>query len=177
MVDLSLRILDLLEHSLRAGASVISVSVHEKRKEDRLEVTIEDNGTSASATPSTAPDHGTDKGKSLGIGQFKATAEQAGGSLQQGKSPLGGALVKATMQLSHADRVPLGDLASMLSSVVCTNPEVDLWFTVRVDAQEACVKVSEVATEVEPSDRCGLAVARRVSERIKACVEKTGVVG
>jgi signal transduction histidine kinase len=42
--DISLHILDLVENSIRAGASVICVSVEEEPVEDSLSLTVEDDG-------------------------------------------------------------------------------------------------------------------------------------
>ena len=171
MRELSLHILDLIENAIRAGASVISVAVAEHADEDMLEIVVEDNGPGLGVPPeeATNPFFTTKNGKRVGLGLslFRATAEQAGGHLAIGKSPLGGVSVRTTMQLSHIDRRPLGDLAATLSSVVCTNPHLDLWCRVGSGDDEYVVRASDVAKEFCANDRCGLAIARRVSEEIK----------
>lgn len=180
MVDLSLHILDLMENSLRAGASVICITVEEKRVEDWMAIVVEDNGRGFPVPPERASDpfYTTKKGKRTGLGLslFRTAAEQAGGQLTFGTSKLGGAWVQATLRLSHVDRVPLGDLASSFSSMVCANPDVDLWCILRVDDRESEIKVSEVMQEISPPDRGGLAVARLVSEKIKTGMEEVGIV-
>lgn len=172
MRELSLHILDVIENAIRADASVISVTVSEKPKEDALEIVVEDNGPGFSAPPEQVldPFYTTKKGKRTGLGLslFQAAAEQAGGSLTIGKSPLGGAAVKAVMQLNHIDRQPMGDLAATLSSVVCTNPHLDLRCRIISSNGDYVVRTSDVAKELCVSDCCGLAVARRVSEQIKS---------
>lgn len=171
MRELSLHILDLIENSIRAGASVISVTVDEKEVEDTLEIVVEDNGRGLSVPAETAMDpfYTTKNGKRTGLGLslFRATAEQAGGTLRIGRSSLGGVAVRAIMQLSHIDRQPMGDLAATLSSVVCTNPHLDLWCRLISSRGEYLVRVSDVAQEFGANERCGLALARRVSEKIK----------
>lgn len=44
MTEISLNILDIAENSIRAQASLITISVRVDTKADKLDVTIEDNG-------------------------------------------------------------------------------------------------------------------------------------
>lgn len=171
MRELSLHILDIIENSIRAGASIIAVTITEVPENDRLEILVEDNGSGLNVPPEDAanPFYTTKEGKRTGLGLslFQAAAEQAGGGLRIEKSPLGGVAVRAGMSLGHIDRRPLGDLAATLSSVVCTNPDLDLRCRFRAGGQEWVVRVPEVAKELCANERCGLAIARRVSEKIK----------
>ena len=179
MRDLSLHILDLIENSIRAEATMIAVTVAENRAKDTMEVAIEDNGAGLSVAPEEATDpfYTTKKGKKTGLGLAlcRAAAERAAGRLFIGKSPLGGVAVKAIMQLSHVDRSPLGDLAATLSSVVCTNPGIELWCRLVVDRQECMVRVTEVDKEFPIGERGGLAIARRLSEKIKEGITVIGL--
>jgi len=170
MRDLSLHILDLIENSIRAGASIVSVTIAGNLQEDKLEITVEDNGPgiNASFDAITDPFYTTKEGKRTGLGLslLRAAAERAGGELTMRKSELGGVAVKATMALGHVDRCPLGDLATTLSSVVCTNPELDLRCRFCVGDREYIVLVPEVVKESRVGQCRGLAVARRVSEKV-----------
>jgi len=170
--DLSLHLLDIIENSIRAGASTIVVTVAECPESDILELTVEDDGAGLSVPSEAAADpfYTTKAGKRVGLGLslLRAAAEQAGGKLTITASKLGGVAVKATMWLSHIDRAPLGDLAATLSSIVCTNPDLDLSCRFCVGSRECVVRASDVINELPFGERCGLAVARRVSERIKA---------
>ena len=171
MDELALHVLDVIENSVRANASRIVVTVEEKIDANLLEITIEDNGSGLPVAPEEAldPFYTTKSGKKTGLGLslFRAAAEQAGGSLTIGRSPLGGVAVKAVMVLNSIDRSPLGDLATTLSSVVCTNPHLDLCCRL-IGGNVSCeVRVSDVAQELDAHDRHGLAVARRMSEKIR----------
>ncbi len=171
MRELSLHILDLIENAIRAGASIISVTITEDRAKDVLEIAVEDNGPGLSVPVKVATDpfYTTKSGKSTGLGLslFRFQVEQTGGELTLHRSELGGLAVKAAMQLSHIDRSPLGDLASTLASVVCTNPDLDLQYRIRVDASECEVDVSKVRDEFSPDERCGLTIAKHVYKQIK----------
>jgi len=171
MRDLSLHILDLIENSIRAQATVVQVTIVENRAQDVLQVLIEDNGPGLSvpADVATNPFYTTKSGKRIGLGLslLRAASEQAGGHLILAQSRLGGLAVKATMRLSHVDRTPLGDLAATFSSVVCTNPGLDLCVRLCLDDQEHIVRAADVARELPANERGGLTIARRVSDRVK----------
>jgi two-component sensor histidine kinase len=168
--DLSLHLLDVIENSLRAGATVVSVTAALDRQGDLFTLSVEDNGPGLNVLPEVATDpfYTTKGGKRVGLGLalLKEAAERAGGRLVLGRSALGGAVVTASMQASHVDRSPLGDVASTLGSVVCTNPEIDIRLLVRVDGQEWSVRSSDAAAAA-PDARRGLALAASVSELAK----------
>jgi len=83
--DLSLHLLDLLENSMKAGATVVAVTVAERPEADRLRLVVEDNGPGLGVPPAAATDPfyttGLGKRTGLGLSPFHAAAEQAGGSL------------------------------------------------------------------------------------------------
>jgi anti-sigma regulatory factor (Ser/Thr protein kinase) len=181
MHDLSLHVLDLIENSIRAGASVVQVSVEQDELRDVLRITVEDNGAGFSVAPQTAldPFYTTKQGKRTGLGLslLSDAAQQAGGDLAIGTSPLGGARVCATMRLRHLDRLPMGDLAASVSSVVATNPDVDLVCRLRVGEKESVLRSSEAGRELPADQRQGLAVALRVMEELNATLAALHVAG
>ena len=127
MHDLSLYLLDIIENSVRAGATRIRVGVAADRAADSLEITVEDDGPGLPVTPRQAldPFYTTKKGKKTGLGLslFRQAAEAAGGGLSVGRSAdLGGVAVRAWMGLGNVDRPPLGDVATSILTMVATNP-------------------------------------------------------
>jgi signal transduction histidine kinase len=130
MHDLSLYLLDIIENSVRAGATRIRVGVAAERAADVLEIMVEDDGPGLPVTPGQAldPFYTTKKGKKTGLGLslFRQAAEAAGGGLSVGRSDeLGGVAVRAWMGLGNVDRPPLGDVALSILTMVATNPQVD----------------------------------------------------
>jgi len=130
MHDLSLYLLDIIENSVRAGATRICVGITAERAADTLEITVEDDGPGLRVTPRQAldPFYTTKKGKKTGLGLslFRQAAEAAGGGLSVGRSDdLGGVAVRAWMGLGNVDRPPLGDVAISIFTMVATNQEVD----------------------------------------------------
>jgi len=127
--DLSLYLLELLENSVRAGATVVATRVAADRAADTLTISVEDDGHGLRVAPEQALDpfytSKTGKRTGLGLSLLRQEAEAAGGRLDVGASELGGAAVTARMAYSNIDRPPLGDLASSFLVMVATNPHVE----------------------------------------------------
>jgi len=174
--DLSLHLVDLIENSIRAKAAVISVSIAVSSANDVVTIRIEDDGPGFTVPPSVAldPFYTTKSGKRTGLGLslFQSAAEQAGGCLVVGKSPLGGASVEASMQLSHPDRSPLGDLAATFAALAATNPERDIRLRLASEKGEVSVSTRQVADSL-PQGRGGpVAVAKEVLRLVQAGTAK-----
>jgi hypothetical protein len=176
--DLSLHILDIVENSIRAGATEVKVGVIQDEARDSLEILVEDNGPGlcVSAEQALDPFFTTKSGKRIGLGLslLKATAESAGGALELGTPGPGGLRVRARLGLSHIDRLPLGDIAATLAAVVCTNPELELSCTLRVGAEGVEIRSTDVARALP--GRGALAAARSFGERVREGIKELGVV-
>ena len=139
MRDLSLHVLDLIENSLRAGAQRVDLAIAQSAARDELTIEIEDDGPGlpVTAAQATDPFFTTKSGKRVGLGLslFQAAAERAGGRMSLDRSALGGLAVRATMQLGHVDRNPLGDLGATMMTALCARPEVRFRVTLDVDGR------------------------------------------
>jgi hypothetical protein len=150
--DLSLHILDLIENAVHAQASIVEIRVEIDKKGDWLLVQVADNGEGLSIAPEQALDPFCTTARSkrvgLGLSLFKAAAESAGGQLTLSRSEdLGGTLVKATMRLSHIDRVPFGDLATTISTMIFANPSIDFHLSMESSNRTFYFKLSQFAYE------------------------------
>jgi signal transduction histidine kinase len=128
--DLSLYLLELLENSVRAGATQVEISLNVDRCSDELRLEVDDDGQGLSAPPEEVLDPfyttKAEKKTGLGLSLLRADAQAAGGDLRIGSSPsLGGAKVQVVMQLSHVDRVPMGDVGKTIRVTALTNPETE----------------------------------------------------
>jgi hypothetical protein len=184
--ELSLHILDLIENSVRAGATLVAVTVEEEPEWDMLRIEVEDNGPGLPVPAETATDpfYTTKEGKRLGLGLalFRFRIEQSGGELALSRSLLGGTAVRAALRLSHVDRSPLGDLAATLSSSLAANPQLDLHVRLKAGSRERVLSSRDIARELvevgspgsgnrraetaNPPKPNRLAVARRIHEMI-----------
>ncbi|HBZ24936.1 MAG TPA: ATP-binding protein [Rikenellaceae bacterium] len=133
MNDLSLHIIDIIQNSLSAGATLIKLTVNENIKEDLLTIEIEDNGKGMTPQQVMSLEDPfftsrTTRRVGMGIPLFKQSALQSGGDLIVLSEPGVGTKVTATFKHSHIDRPPLGDLANSFILMVSANPERDFYF-------------------------------------------------
>lgn len=129
MEDLSLHILDVVENSIRAGASEVNVRLTENRAADLLTLEIGDDGKGmdeATAKRCVDPFYTTKSGKQVGLGLpfLSQSAEEAGGELVVKTAKGKGTKIIATYRLSHIDRRPLGDLDGTIRCLRETHPEI-----------------------------------------------------
>ena len=127
MRDLSLHILDLMQNSIRAQATVVSLSVLLDEK-GILSIIIEDDGTGMSEellsrVMSPFATTRTTRKVGLGIPMMAENCRLTGGDLSI-ESTLGvGTKLTATLDTSSIDCLPLGDLPGTVTTLVTMNPD------------------------------------------------------
>ena len=86
MREISLHILDLVENAVRAQSTAILINIITHKKNDLLEISIEDNGPGFNIAEQKAfdPFYTTKDGKRTGLGLslFREAAQRAGGEPQ-----------------------------------------------------------------------------------------------
>ena len=123
MKEISLHVLDLAQNSITAGASLIELLIIENTRDDLLVIRLKDNGRGMDEeTLKNVADPffttRTTRKVGLGISMFKANAELCEGALSI-DSELGvGTVIEATFKHSHIDRVPLGNMADTIMTMV-----------------------------------------------------------
>lgn len=134
MRELSLNVMDVAQNSVRAEASLVTITVEESDKNDSLSISIEDNGcgmTEKQVSQVIDPFFTTRTTRKVGLGVplFKLSAEQTGGSFEI-RSKLGeGTVTTARYVKSHVDMTPLGDINSTVEILIRCNPQIDFVFT------------------------------------------------
>ncbi|NBG88963.1 ATP-binding protein [Isachenkonia alkalipeptolytica] len=128
MKELSLHILDIVQNSLKANATLIKIKIVEDFIKDRLTIDIKDNGKGMSSDllkSVTDPFVTTRDTRRVGLGisLLKATAEQCEGSLRVESEEGKGTGIHATFQHSHIDRAPLGSMEDTLTTLLITSEE------------------------------------------------------
>ena len=149
MEDLSLHMLDIVENSLRSGATWIRISVVEELEQDRLTLEIKDDGSGmdpAMCAQAADPFFTTKPGRRFGLGLalLAQAAREAEGEFHVSSSPGAGTTVRATFRWSHPDRKPLGDISATLQTLVVGHPEVDFVFNHRMAAETTHFDTREV---------------------------------
>ena len=141
MQELSLNVLDVAENSVRAGPTLIEITVEEDTAADLLAITISDNGkgmTEEQVRQVTDPFFTTRTTRRVGLGVpfFKMAAELSGGGPQIRSQPGKGTVVTARFGLGSTDRMPLGDMEGTIRTLVQGSPGIDFVYTRRLDGRE-----------------------------------------
>ncbi len=130
MQDISLHLLDILQNSVSAGASLIVCRF--VKSAGVLRVSVQDDGKGmdeqtlqAALDPFYTSKVHRKKKVGLGIPLFAQSAKLSGGSFQMQSSVGKGTQLEASFVLSSIDALPLGDIAFSVLTCVVSHPEVD----------------------------------------------------
>lgn len=142
MPELALHILDLVQNSVSAGATLVVVTIAWNTAEDTLTIVIEDDGKGMApellqrvTSPFTTTR--TTRKVGLGIPLFKQLAEMCEGGLTLDSTVGKGTTLTARFRASHVDLPPLGDLKGTIETLVIACPEKpEFRFVYRVDEEE-----------------------------------------
>ncbi len=142
MKELSLNVLDIAKNSVKAGATLITVTLVEEN--GWLTLTIADNG--CGMTPEilvtvSNPFYTTRTTRKVGMGipLLTLAAEQTGGTVRitsrhESLHPDDhGTEVVATFDMGHIDFTPVGDLPATVQTLIMGSPEIDFAFSHRTD--------------------------------------------
>lgn len=140
MRELALHLLDIVENSVSAGADTIQIWVEEDHSADRLRMAVQDNGCGMDADMVARVidpfvTSRTTRKVGLGIPLLKAAAEACGGGLTIQSNVGRGTRVAVEFQHSHIDRMPLGNLAATILTLVVGSPEVHWILRYTVDGE------------------------------------------
>ena len=141
MLEISLHILDIINNSVKAGASLVELNICEDTEKIRLTVEIIDNGCGMEEDflrDVTNPFRTTRTTRKVGMGLslFKAAAEETGGSLSITSKVGEGTRVITDFVYDHIDRQPIGDMAGTITTVLSGNPDIDFLYRHTKDGKE-----------------------------------------
>lgn len=125
--------MDIVQNSLRAKSTMIHISVKESTNSNLLEIEVKDNGIGMDETTLkniSNPFFSTKDNSKIGLGipLFKMATEQTGGNFYVMSNPQKGTTVTARFITSSINIKPLGDINSLISSLIFINPQVDFVF-------------------------------------------------
>lgn len=172
MRDISLHILDIMQNSTAAKASMIKVSVLAKPENGMLEVAIEDNGCGmdsellARVTDPFSTTRTTRK-VGLGIPLFKASAEQSGGRFDITSQKGVGTAVKAVFAIGNIDRPPIGDLEGVITDMAAANPAVEIQLLLENGSRQFVFNSREVSRTLGEVPLSEFTVVQWLREYIK----------
>ena len=157
MEELALNILDIACNSVAANATKVRISVSADTSKDLLSISVKDNGRGMDKEflPTVAdPFATTRKTRKVGMGipLFKAAAQVADGMFSIESEVGKGTETKATFKLSHIDRMPLGDLAATVVTLIGTAGEADIVFSYTVNTQNYVFDTGEIRKVLDGVD-------------------------
>lgn len=172
MNDLAMHILDIVQNSISAGASLITIIISIDTDDDLLIISIEDNGkgmTQEQVAKLSDPffTSRTTRKVGLGIPLFKQSAEQSGGELMITSKVGVGTKVEASFSYSNIDRPPLGDVGNALILLVSSNPELDFLFKYSYNNNEYLFDTIEVKEAIEGMPLNNPSIIKYLNEMVK----------
>lgn len=134
MRTLSDHILDIVQNSVSAGATLIEIIVNESKKNDICSFEINDNGCGMDTETlrrATDPFFTSRKTRKVGLGLplLKHNAEATGGIFRLESEPGKGTSLLATFKLSNIDKPPLGDIWNTLYLMLLSYDKGELIYT------------------------------------------------
>lgn len=154
MREIALHMMDIAENSISAGATRIVVRVEENTARDRLKISIEDNGRGmddelVARVIDPFVTSRTTRRVGLGIPLLKAAAEACNGYLRINSALGKGTRLEVEFQRSHIDRMPLGDVAGTMLSLMVGSPQIHWVFQYSVDGNVYVFDDAPVKQELE----------------------------
>ena len=149
MRELSLNVMDIVQNSIRAGASLTTIRIDESVPGDTLAITVTDNGCGMSEEQVKSvidPFFTTRTTRKVGLGVplFKMEAEMTGGGLRIDSEPGKGTTVTAGFVPSHVDFIPLGDINETVLLLITCNTDRDFVFHHRIHDREFTLDTREL---------------------------------
>ena len=154
MRDLSEHIMDIIQNSVRANATLVELEILEDVTEDTYKLLFKDNGCGMSedvlakvADPFFTSR--TTRKVGLGISLLKQNAEQAGGNLNIWSKESEGTQLEVVFSHSNIDRPVLGNIAETMMLLVGANPEIDFLYKHTTSEGEYVFDTKEVKEVLE----------------------------
>ena len=149
MEELSLHVLDIVQNSISAGATLIEVEIIEDKENDTLTITVKDNGCGMEEEvlkKVTDPFTTGRKTRRVGLGipLLKLAAEMTGGHISLWSEVGVGTKISAVFGHSHIDRQPLGDIASTMHQLIIMNEQTDFLYLHKAGEKEFLLDTREI---------------------------------
>lgn len=177
MRELALNILDIVENSVKAKAKLVIIDI--SAKDNLLSIAITDDGCGMSkefvekvTDPFTTTR--TTRNVGMGIPLFKMAAEMAGGDFEIHSEPLVGTAVRATFEIDHIDRAPLGDLAETMVTLLSDEIPTEYLLKMDIDGKKFEFDTRELKAELSGVSVCEPSVLLFVKDMIKENITEIG---
>lgn len=176
MQDLSLHILDIVENSIDAGATMVEIVIEERIKENLLKIKIKDNGRGIDKKTLKKvfnPFYTTKKVRRVGLGLslFAQSVKEADGKIEIDSKLGKGTVVITQMSYNHIDRKPLGDICETLMALIGTRgAEMDIIYRHKKDGQEFVLSTKEIKKRIGSVKINSPEILKFLRKEIKRCL-------
>ena len=180
MKDLSMHIMDIVQNSLSAKATMITIEIIENMDEDSYIINIKDDGIGMSRDfVSTVTDPyvttRTTRKIGLGIPLLKQNAERTGGQFTIDSEEGKGTKVKAEFIFMHPDRLPIGDIAGTVVLLCAANPNVTIHYHHVTNSGEYNFDTTEILETLDGISISEPSVIKFLKEMINENLQMIGI--
>ncbi|WP_425060592.1 hypothetical protein SCACP_13220 [Sporomusa carbonis] len=150
MREMSLHILDLVQNSIEAGATLVKLEIIEDFATDVLLIRVSDNGRGMDEKLRQLvidPFITTRTTRRIGLGLplMDMSSQRCGGYLKVESKPGQGTVVEAKYRHSHLDRPPMGNLVETIKTILVTNPTLNFLYHHIVNDRSLWISSQELA--------------------------------
>ena len=154
MNELSLHILDIVQNSIKANATLVKIIIKEDRVNNVYTIIIEDNGHGMNEKTLSEVDDPffttrTTRKVGMGVSLFKMACEMTEGSFKIESKVDEGTKVTAIFKNDHIDRAPLGSIEETISILILNDKNIDIYYEHIVDNKEYVFDTREVKKVLE----------------------------
>jgi hypothetical protein len=179
MVELSMHILDIVENSTRAGATMVTVRITEDRIHDTFIIDIIDNGRGMdndTLRRALDPFFTTKSVRRIGLGlpMLQQAAKSTEGLFSVDSKEGVGTKVTVSFKHSHIDRQPLGDMPGTMVALITGTPEVDFIYEHHCNSRTYLLDTREIKKELEGIPLNTPQVLNFIKQNIKEGLEEVG---
>ncbi len=157
MKELSLHILDIVQNSIKACASLIELSIIERSVENIFSIIIKDNGCGMdedTVKNVVNPFFTTRTTRKVGLGLplLQEAALRCNGSLDIESEKGVGTIVSCSFEKDNIDRAPLGDISSTIMAIVNSLEDCEFIFIHKVDEKSYEFSTRKIKEILEEND-------------------------
>ncbi|MBR2824765.1 MAG: ATP-binding protein [Solobacterium sp.] len=154
MEDLAMHILEILMNSIHACAKNIKFIVQDSTINDKISMSVEDDGKGMSSEQVQKISSPFMTGRStrkvgLGVAFLKGLTEQCNGDFLVESEVGKGTRVLASVQKSFIDTPPMGNLGEIIMECIQANEEIDYIFHYMTDTNEFVFNTKEIKKELD----------------------------
>ncbi len=154
MQELSLNVLDIVQNSIKAKATLIEISIKKCTDNKTILISISDNGcgmTKEQIEQVVDPFYTTRTTRKVGLGVpfFKMSAEMTGGSFFIDSEVGKGTVINACYNYENIDMMPIGDMAATILSLVSVNPDIDFVYLYEINQKSFIMDTRQIKVILE----------------------------